>query len=87
MSYYIISLTITTYLSASHPYYDCFLFTEVNGNHESKTIDINTANQIMWQLKKKGWETKTTTRYNRFTPRVYTREIKWLHLDNGWRED
>jgi len=87
MTWYIISLTITAYLSTDHPHFNCFLFTEVNGKHESKVIDINTANKLMWELKKKGWETKTTADYNRLSPRVYTREIRWLHIDNGYRED
>ena len=87
MTWYIISLTITAYLSTDHPVFNCFLYSEVNGKHESKVIDIDTANRIMWELKKKGWETKTTTSYNRFTPRVYERNIRWLHIDNGYRED
>ena len=87
MKWCIISLTITAYLSTDHPCYNCFLYTEANGKHESKVIDINAANKLMWELKAKGWETTTTTSYNRFTPRVYERNIRWLHLDNGYRED
>ena len=87
MTWYIISLTITAFLSTDHPHYHCFLFAEVNGKHESKVIDIDTANKLMWQLKAKGLETKTTNSYNPFSPRVYTKEIKWLHIDNGYRED
>ena len=87
MKWYIISLTITAYLGTDHPYYDCFLFTEANGEHESKTIDIDTANKLMWELKKKGWETTFTAHYNTYTPRVYERRIRWMHLDNGYRDD
>ena len=87
MKWYIISLTITAYLRTDHPHYDCFLFCEVNGKHESKSLDINAANKLMWELKAKGWETKTTASYNPYTPHVYTREIKWLHIDDGTRED
>lgn len=87
MKWYIISLTITAYLSTDHPKYDCFLYTEVNGAHESKTIDINAANRLMWELKAKGWETKTTTLYNPYSARVYTRQIRWLHIDDGYRDD
>jgi hypothetical protein len=36
----------------------------------------------MWELKKKGWETTTTTHYNPFTPKVYTREIRWLKIED-----
>lgn len=87
MTWYIISLTITTYLSSDHPHYFCFLYTEVNGKYETKEIDIDTANRLMWKLKAKGWETKTAHHYNRFTPRAYDREIRWMHIDNGYRED
>ncbi len=87
MNWYIITLTITTFLSTDHPHYHCFLFTEVNGKHESKVVDIDTANSIMWQLKKNGWETKTTHSYNPFSSRVYTTEVRWMRIDNGWRED
>lgn len=87
MTWYIIELTITAFLSTDHPYYNCFLFTEVNGEHESKTINIEAANRIAWELKKKGWETKTTTSYNPYTPRVYTKTVRWMHIDNGYRED
>ena len=87
MNWYIISLTITTFLSTDHPHYNCFLFTEVSGKHESKVIDIDTANKLMWELKRKGWETKTTTSYNKYSARVYEREIRWLHIDDGYRED
>ena len=81
------TLTIIAYLSADHPRYNCFLCTSGSKTHEFKDIDIDTANKLMWELKAKGWETTTTTSYNRFTPRVYEREIRWLHLDNGYRED
>lgn len=87
MKWYIISLTIITYHSTDHPIFDCFLYCEVNGKHESKTLDITAANKLMWELKKKGWETKTTTSYNKYSPRVYERHIRWLHIDNGYRDD
>ena len=87
MKIYIISLTITAYLSTDHPIFDCFLYTQVNGDHESKTIDINVANKLMWELKKKGWETKTYTHYNPYSARVYERKIRWIHIDNGYRDD
>ena len=87
MDVYIISLTITTFLSTDHPMYNCFLYTQVNGQHESKAIDINAANKLMWELKKKGLETKTTTHYNPYSARVYERQIKWLHIDTHYRED
>lgn len=87
MTWYIISLTITAYLSTDHPIFNCFLYSEVNGKHESKVIDIDTANRIMWELKKKGWETKAEISYNPYSPRVFTREIRWMHIDNGYRED
>ena len=87
MTWYIIALTITAFLSTDHPHYHCFLFSEVNGKHESKVIDIDTANKLMWELKKKGWETKAETSYNPYSPRVFTREIRWMHIDNGYRED
>ena len=87
MTWYIIALTITTYLSTDHPRYTCFLYTEVNGKHESKNISIEAANKLMWELKRKGWETKATTHYNPYTPRVYTREVRWMHIDDGYRKD
>ena len=87
MSIYVIALTIVTYLSTDHPRYLCSVFTEANGKHETKPISIESANKLMWELKRKGWETKTTTSYNPYTPRVYTREIQWLHIEDGYRED
>lgn len=87
MKWYIISLTITTFYATTHESHLCYLYTEVNGKHETKDLTIDQANKLMWELKKKGWETKTTTRYNPYTPRVYTREIKWLHIDDGVRDD
>ena len=82
MNWYTISLTITTYMSTDHPVFDCFLFTSVNGKSESRSLPIDKANKLMWELKKKGWETTTTTHYNPFTPRVYTREIRWLKIED-----
>lgn len=82
MNWYTISLTITTYMSTDHPIFDCFLFTSVNGKNESRSLPIDKANKLMWELKKKGWETTTTTRYNPFTPKVYTREIRWLKIED-----
>ena len=76
-----ISLTITTYMSTDHPVFDCFLFASVDGKHESRSLQIDKANKLMWELKKKGWETTTTTHYNPFTPKVYTRKVSWLHID------
>lgn len=87
MTIYMITLTITAYLATDHPRFHCFLCSTVGANHESKVIDINTANHLMWELKRKGWETKTTTHYNPYTSRVYEREIRWIHIDNGFRGD
>ena len=87
MNWDTISLSITTFLKTDHPTYHCFLFTEHNGNHKSKVIDIDTANKLMWELKKKGFETKVKTDYNPFSSRIYTREIRWLHLDWNYGED
>lgn len=87
MTVYMIALTITAYLTADHPHYHCFLYTAAHGKSESKVIDIDTANRLMWELKRKGWETKTTTHYNPYTSRVYEREIRWIHIDNGFRGD
>lgn len=87
MKFYIIALTITMYATDAHDHFHCFLYTEAEGKHESKTIDINAANKLMWELKKKGWETKTTARFNPYTHKVYEREIRWLHIDNGYKED
>lgn len=87
MLWQIITITITAYLSTDHPNYICFLTTESNSKHETKVVDINTANRTMWELKRKGWETKTITSYNPYSPRVFTREVRWLHLDLGYRED
>ena len=81
MNWYTLSLTITAYLSSDHPKYQCFLYADVNGKAESKTLDIDTANKLMWQLKAKGWETRATAEYNTFSPHIYTRNIRWLHLD------
>ena len=80
MKYYRISLTITTYASASHPYFHCYLFCDANGDCGSQLIDIDEANQLMWKLKKKGWETVTTTSYHPYNSHIYVREITWLHL-------
>lgn len=87
MNWYMIALTIVTYLSTDHPRYTCSVCAEVNGKYETKYIGIEAANKLMWELKKKGWETKTTASYNPYTPHVYTREIRWLHIDDGTRED
>ena len=87
MTIYIIALTIVTYLSTDHPNYFCSVFSEVNGKHETKVLPIDTANKLMWELKKKGWETKTEISYNPYSPRVFTREIRWMHIDDGYRED
>ena len=87
MTWYIISLTITAFLNTDHPHYYCSLFSEVNGKHESRIINIDTANRIMWQLKSKGWETKTTHSYNPYSSRIYTTEVRWMHIDNGYRDD
>lgn len=81
MTYMNTSLTITSYASCSHPHFECFLFTYVNGKSSSKLLPIDEANKLMWELKAKGWETKTTASYNRLTPKVYTREISWLHIE------
>lgn len=81
MTWTIITLTIITYLSTDHPKYNCFLSTSTPKGHEFEELDIDSANKLMWELKAKGWETTTTTSYNRFTPRVYEKEIRWLHLD------
>ena len=87
MTWFVITLTITAFLGSDHPRYICFLCTEVNGKHECKTVDIDTANREMWKLKQKGWETKTTHSYNPYTPRVYTTEVRWMHIDDGYGED
>ena len=87
MTWYIIEITIIAYMSTDHPHYTCFAFADVNGEHETKTIDIKAANQLSWELKKKGWETTATHSYNPYTPRVYTKTVRWMHIDNGYRED
>ncbi len=87
MTWYIITLTITVFLSTDHPKYICSVCAEANGKHEFKAIDIDTANTIMWQLKKNGWETKTTHSYNPYSSRIYTTEVRWMHIDNGYRDD
>lgn len=85
MTLYMIALTITIFRGMNHDHSHCFLYTQVGNSHESKTIDIDTANKIMWELKRKGWETKTTERY--ISSRIFEREIRWIHIDNGYRED
>lgn len=81
MKFYEIALTITTYRGLNHDHFDCFLFCEANGKHESKKLDINAANKLMWELKAKGYETTTLTSYNPYTPRVYTRNIIWMKFE------
>ena len=87
MNIYRISLTITTFLSTSHPSYHCFLYTETPHGHESKSIDINAANQLMWKLKSKGWHTKATAEYSCLSPRIYDRHIEWMKIEDGYKED
>ena len=88
MAWNMISLTITTYLNTTHPTYNCFLsFSDSHGFHRFNTLEINDANKLMWELKLKGWETKITARYNPYSARIFTREIRWLHIDDGTRED
>ncbi len=82
MNWYVISLTITAFYGTTHESYLCYLYTEANGEHETVELPIDKANKLMWELKKKGWETTTTTRYNPFTPKVYTREIRWLKIED-----
>ena len=87
MKWYIISLTITAFYGTTHESYLCYLYTEANGKHETVELPIDKANKLMWELKKKGWETTTHCDYNTYSPRVYTRRIKWLHIDDGVRDD
>lgn len=79
MTYTILSVTITEWITYYGTRYLCSCFADYNGAHGTKRLDHATACKLMWKLIKRGG-TKTLSP-NPYTPRCSTVEVRLLILD------
>lgn len=73
MNYTHISLAITEWVGSYGTRYSATLFTDNGKAHDFRTVDIDEARVIQWELLKKG--AKKTTYYNPYNSHIYTRKI------------
>ena len=76
MTFTHISLDITEWLGSYGSRYLCTLFTDDGKNHSFRTLDIDEARTLQWELIAKG--ASKTESYNPLHPHVYTRNIRYI---------
>lgn len=78
MSYTYIALQITEWVGSYGTRYDATLFTDDGKNRDFRTLTIDEARVLQWELIKKG-ATKTTS-HNPLGGHIYTRNIRFLRV-------